>query len=215
MKRSSLTLGVRALIAGCMAMLISGFAQAQTDDSGPYKLRPGDVISISVLEDPLLDRQILVAPDGRISMPLAGSVTASGLTPVGLQSVIRGRLRGKFVEAPTVTVSLISLGPEDFKVPEQDPPNEVYVLGEVNSPGRYQYDAETPITVLQALTLAGGLGPFAAAKRIQVRERTEDVETIRVFNYEALEDGQLATNQDLTALGNNAIIIVPERGLFE
>lgn len=202
---------VRALLGAFLVLLAgAGAAAAQTDD-GLYRLQPGDVVSISVLEDPLLDRETLIAPDGRISLPLAGSLKAEGYTPEQLQGVVRQRLRTHFVKPPTVTVSLISLG----KAEEATLSREVYVLGEVKSPGLYKYDAETTITVLQALTLAGGLGPFAATGRIQVRETEGETQTLRLFDYEAVEDGLLNTPRDLQALGDGAVIVVPERGLFE
>ncbi len=203
----------RAVLAGIL-LLAAGIAQAQTPEAseGPYKINPGDVLSITVLEDPELDRQVLVAPDGRIAMPLAGSLTAEGLTPVELEDVLRRELRSSFVEPPNITVSLLSIS-ED--VDDDDLPREVYVLGEVGSPGRYLYDPETEINVLQALSLAGGPGPFAAIARIQVREQIEGTEIIRFFDYEAVEDGLLNSNRDLSVLSDGAIIIVPERGLFE
>ncbi len=178
-----------------------------------YVLQPGDVIAISVLEDPLLDRQILVAPDGRIALPLAGTIKAEGLTAEQLQRAVQKRLRKNFVERPNVTVALVST------VEEEDELREVYVLGEVTRPGRYEYDSEKSITVLQALTLAGGPGPFAATERIQVREvvsaNAPETETLRLFNYEAAQDGLLNTSRDLSALEDGAVIVVPERGLFE
>ena len=183
----------------------------EEEATGPYLLQPGDTVSVTVLEDPLLDRQLLVAPDGRISLPLAGSIIAAGRTPAQLAGIVRGRLRSRFVDPPTVTVSLLSTG----LLGEELVTNEVYVLGEVTRPGRYEYDPETPITVLQALTLAGGPSPFAAIARIQVRERVEEGERMRLFDYEAVEDGAATAAADLSVLADGAIIIVPERGLFE
>lgn len=199
-------------LAAVLLLPGAGGALAQSDDDGPYKLKPGDVLSVTVLEDPLLDRQVLVAPDGKISLPLAGSLTAEGRTPDEMAGLVRGRLRSRFVDPPTVTVSLLSVGPED---PDEKTRGEVYVLGEVARPGRYEYDSETPITVLEALTLAGGPSAFAAVTRIQVRERTEEAETMRLFDYEAVADGGRVAPADLAALADGAIIIVPERGLFE
>ena len=204
----------RILAQGALAILLFALAtaQAQEEAPGPYTLNPGDVISITVLEDPELDRQVLVAPDGRIAMPLVGSLVAEGLTPVDLQATIQRELRSNFVDPPNVTVSLISISEEED---EDDKPREVYVLGEVGSPGRYEYDPETEINVLQALTLAGGPGPFAAISRIQVRERVGETETLRLFDYDAVEEGLLNSDRDLSALADKAIIVVPERGLFE
>ncbi len=203
---------IRAVL-GALLLLLAGVATtaAQTEEEGPYELKPGDRVSVSVLEDPMLDREALIAPDGRIALPLAGSLKAEGLTPAQLQGVVRRRLRSRFVEPPTVTVSLVALGEPE----EEDTPREVYVLGEVKNPGLYKYDPETTINVLQALTMAGGPGPFAATGRIQVRQTEGEIQILRLFDYEAVEDGLINTPRDLEALGDGAVIIVPERGLFE
>lgn len=200
------------VLVGALLVLGCGVAAAQTGDA--YKLKPGDVVSITVLEDPLLDRQVLVAPDGRIAMPLAGSLIAAGQTPEQLAGTVRAQLRSRFVDPPTVTVSLVNVGDGGPGLTERA---EVYVLGEVARPGRYEYDSTKPITILQALTLAGGPSPFAAVERIQIRERTgeSEIETLRLFDYEAAADGALNTDRDLAALADGAVIIVPERGLFE
>lgn len=195
-------------VAWALMLLFGGVAQSQALER--YVLQPGDVIAVSVLEDPLLDRQILIAPDGRVALPLAGTIKADGLTAEQLQRTIQNRLRKNFVERPNVTVALVSTT-EDA----QDAMREIYVLGEVTRPGRYEYDSEKTITVLQALTLAGGVGPFAATERIQVREIVSTTETLRLFNYEAAQDGLLNNSRDLSALQDGAVIVVPERGLFE
>jgi len=197
------------MTVACLWMLLaSGTAHSQVT-AERYLLQPGDVIAISVLEDPLLDRQTLVAPDGRVALPLAGTLVVEGLTIEQLQRTIQRRLRKNFVERPNVTVSLVST-PE-----EEEETREVFVLGEVTRPGRYEYDSEKTLSVLQALTLAGGVGPFAATERIQVREVAADTETMRLFDYEAAQDGLVNSPRDLAALRDGAVIIVPERGLFE
>jgi polysaccharide export outer membrane protein len=91
----------------------------------------------------------------------------------------------------------------------------VFVLGEVASPGRFEYDPKDQISVLKALSLAGGVGPFAARTRIQVRETVGGTEILRLFDYDSVEEGLLNSSADLSALQNGAVIIVPERGLFE
>ena len=191
------------LIAG---LCVAGSAQAQTEDTGDYALAPGDRIDISVLEDPTLNRQALVRPDGKISMPLAGAIAVAGLTPEAAQGLIRRRLAKDFIEPPNVTVSLVAVG-EEASLPA------FYVLGEVALPGRFTFDEEKPITVLQALARAGGLGVFAARKRVQVRRYAENIETLQLFDYDAVESGE-----GLLAplfLEDGDVIVVPESGLFE
>ncbi len=192
------------LIAG---LCVTGLAQAQTESAGDYLLEPGDLIDISILEDPTLNRQALIRPDGNISMPLAGTIAAAGRTPEAVQRLIRRRLAKDFVEPPNVTVSLAAVAQED----EWEDP-AFYVLGEVNEPGRYNFDGEKPVTVLQALSLAGGLDVFAARKRVQIRRYVGDIETLLLFDYDAVESGEGLLQQLFIEDGD--VIVVPERGLF-
>ncbi len=173
----------------------------------PYMLQPGDTVDISVLEDSSLNRQVLVRPDGRISLPLAGTITAEGRSPEELQAEIRNRLADDFIEPPTVTVSLTgtSVAEEELDVVS------IYVIGQVGSPGRFEVDG--PVDVLQALALAGGPGIFAAKSRIQIRRRTEaGGETVTLFDYTAVEEG---IGVELQVIDDGDVVVVPERGLFE
>lgn len=186
----------------------AGAVQAQTETDRDYTLAPGDRIEISVLEDPSLNRQALVRPDGKISMPLAGTVEAAGRTPEEVASLIRQRLARDFIEPPSVTVSLLVLGAEEDIVQPS-----FYVLGEVRQAGRYALDEEKPVTVLQALAIAGGLDVFAARKRVQVRRQGAEGDTLRLFDYDAAESGDQLPPPFFLEDGD--VIIVPERGLFE
>lgn len=198
----------RYLLAGLISVLcMAGLAQAQTEIPDEYTLAPGDRVEISVLEDPSLNRQALVRPDGKISMPLAGTIEVAGTSPEEVQSLIRQRLAKDFIEPPTVTVSLLAVGLDEELLPS------FYVLGEVANSGRYTFDEEKPVTVLQALSLAGGLDVFAARKRIQVRRYGAEGETLRLFNYNAVESGDELPPPFFMEDGD--VIIVPERGLFE
>ncbi len=198
----------RRLLAWLIAGLcVAGSAQAQTEDTGDWALAPGDRIDISVLEDPTLNRQALVRPDGKISMPLAGAIAVAGLTPEAAQGLIRRRLAKDFIEPPNVTVSLVALGSED----EEEP--AFYVLGEVAQPGRFTFNEEMPVTVLQALALAGGLDVFAARKRVQIRRYADNVETLQLFDYDAVESGEGLLPPLFIEDGD--VIVVPESGLFE
>jgi polysaccharide export outer membrane protein len=169
-----------------------------------------------VIEDPNLNRRVLIGPDGRISLPLAGSVVAAGRTLGQVQSAIQSNLAGNFVRPPTVSASLVALAPPPLPelLEEEIELFSVYVLGEVLRPGRYDYESEKPISVLQALALAGGPAVFADRDEIQVRDLDESgAEKIRIFDYDAVEKGLGATLA--ATLSDGAIIVVPERGLFD
>jgi len=175
-------------------------AQAQT-------LKPGDSLSISVMQDSKLDRSVVIDPSGQIAMPLAGHIRADGLTPQALENVIKNRLRSNYKdENLDVTVALTN-----SVVPEEDLKPKIFITGEILRPGSYVVRQKT--TLMQAIALAGGLGPFAAKRRIMVRRRGGPGEDIFMFDYRAYEAGQdLEGNITLHA---GDVIMVPERGLFE
>ena len=170
-------------------------------------LKPGDTLAISVLQDPKLDRTVIVDSGGQIAFPLAGHIRAEGLSAQGLENVLKSRLQKNYKdESLDVTVALANL-----TSPEDDLKPKVFVTGEVLRPGPYVVRQRT--TLMQAISLAGGLGPFAAKRRVQVRRQTATGETIFMFDYRAYEAGQdLEGNISLRA---GDVILVPERGLFE
>jgi polysaccharide export outer membrane protein len=170
------------------------------------ELQAGDTVAIGVYQDSKLDRQVVVGPTGMISFPLAGQIRAAGLTPERLEKLIKSRLRDKYTTELDVTVTLVTAGKM-----EEDLKPRFFVTGEVSRPGPYIIRTRT--TVLQAIAMAGGLGPFAAKQRIQIRREVNGVESLIVFDYRSFEAGtNLENNVELHA---NDVIIVPERRLFE
>jgi polysaccharide biosynthesis/export protein len=194
-------MSMRILVILLTLGLWSSGAWAQT------VLKPGDTLAISVLQDPKLDRSVIVDSGGQIAFPLAGHMRAEGLTPQALENILKSRLQKNYKdEALDVTVALANL-----TTPEDDLKPKIFITGEVLRPG--PYIVRQPTTLMQAISLAGGLGPFAAKRRVQVRRQTQTGETIFVFDYRAYEAGQdLEGNISLHA---GDVIMVPERGLFE
>ncbi|HVH03955.1 MAG TPA: polysaccharide biosynthesis/export family protein [Amaricoccus sp.] len=97
--------------------------------SAGYRIQPGDSLAITVLEDDTLNRQVLVLPDGRISVPLAGSITAAGKTVDSVENTIADKLASNFAVRPSVFVSVAGLAtPFTGTFP-------IFVLGQVNNPG--------------------------------------------------------------------------------
>jgi polysaccharide export outer membrane protein len=174
--------------------------------SASYRIQPGDRLQITVLEDETLNRELLVTPDGRISVPLAGTVRVGGQTVDAVENTIADRLTSNFAVRPNVFVALTA-------VDEAAGLYNVYVLGQVNTPGTVA--VETGTTLLQALALAGGPARFAATKRIQLRRTDPSTgrEKLYLFNYRAVERG--GAIQSMIALREGDVIIVPERRLFE
>lgn len=195
-----------------MLFMSSGIVLAQqVEDEELFVLSPGDVVSVSVLEDASLDRQVLVRPDGRVTFPLAGTLPAADRSLEDLQESIRAALASDFIEPPTVTVALVQPSEAAAAAAEQEDLQFIYVIGQVANPGRHPITE--PVDVLRALAIAGGPGVFAATSRIQVRNRDENGgEVVRLFDYEAVQEGAGA---EMIEVGNGDVVVVPERGLFE
>ncbi len=195
---------MRRIVLTFLMMLLA--VPAALAQSASYRIQPGDQLQITVLEDETLNRQLLVTPDGQISVPLAGTVRVAGQTVDAVEKTIADRLASNFAVRPNVFVALTS-------VDETAGQYTVYVLGQVNNAGPIQVEQGT--TLLQALALAGGPARFAANKRIQLR-RTDPAtgqEKLYLFNYKAVERG--GSIQSMIALREGDVIIVPERHLFE
>ena len=191
------------LLATLVALLAAPLAYAQ---SAGYRIQPGDELAITVLEDETLNRTTLVLPDGSISVPLAGSIQASGRSVDAVEGAIADRLASNFAVRPSVFVSVTSVSDTGLTFP-------IYVVGQVGDPGMREVEAGT--TLLQAIALAGGLDRFAATKRIQLRRADPSTgqERLYIFNYNAVERG--GAIQSMITMREGDVIVVPERHLFE
>lgn len=193
---------ILALLVG-LALAVAGAAYADT-----YKLRPGDVLDVNVFQDPKLNRQIVVAPDGQVAFPLAGRFRAGGLTTSAVEAALKARLQKQFTSELDVTVSFIQSEKRDLK----DAEYTVYVTGEVGKPGAFVVPKRPP-TLMQAIALAGGLGPFASERRIQVIRKAKGEDLVFPFNYRDYTRGH-DMGGNIT-LRSGDVVVVPERGLFQ
>lgn len=114
-------------------------------------IAPGDLLNVMVLDAPEFTRELRVASDGQISLPLLGVVPAAGQTPRDLETSLAERLRGTYMVDPQVTVDVVEAAAEP-----------VYVVGQVNRPGAFVPSGTNRLTVLQALALAEGAKPTGA-----------------------------------------------------
>lgn len=193
-----------------IALVATVFATGAFAQSG-YQIRTGDTLQIEVLEDPSLNRSVLVLPDGTISFPFAGSIRAAGRTTASVDAAITAGIASNFASEPNVFVTVASLtqratGSGSARI-------DVYMLGEIASPGEKELKRGT--TLLQALAETGGFTAFAAKKRIILRRtnsRTGE-QSVSKINYKSIADGA-AVGGDIV-LRDGDVIIVPERRLFE
>jgi polysaccharide biosynthesis/export protein len=183
-----------------------------------YRLKAGDTLEVTVWQDEKLNRKVVVGPDGRISFPLAGHIKAGGRTVEDVEAQLLQVLQKLYKDQIDVTVAIASIKeippPPPEPVPPPPPPPidpSFYVTGEVKNPGKYSFKVTT--NVLQGISTAGGLGIFAAPRRIKIRRKEDGVETLYDFDYDAFTNGiDLSGN---IKLHNGDVIIVPEKGIFE
>jgi polysaccharide export outer membrane protein len=142
-----------------------------------YTIGPDDLLVVNVWKEPEISRNVLVRPDGRISLPLVGDLLASGRTPAQLQDDIKGQLLS-YLTNPEVTVIVQEARSQKFNV-----------LGEVEHPGSYPLSRS--MTVLDAIAIAGGLRDFAKSRKIYVLRIQGDGSRARFpFNYKEVIKGQ-------------------------
>lgn len=200
---------MKKFLVAIAAML---FATAAAAQSG-YQIKPGDTLQVEVLEDPSLNRSVLVLPDGTISFPFAGTVRASGRTASDLGSAITSGIASNFASQPNVFVTVQQLSEPTVAATAGVATIDVFMMGEIAAPGGKALPRGT--TLIQALAETGGFTKFAATKRILLR-RTDSrtgQQSVSRINYKAIADGAAVGNDIVLADGD--VIIVPERRLFE
>ncbi len=151
-------------LAGCANGPIGGSSDAMQQSAAAaqaYHLGTGDKIHIAVFNEDNLSGDYTVAPDGKITLPLAGGVQAAGLTVPQLQQSVSTTLKNGFVQDPNVTITASDLRP-------------YYILGEVNKPGKYGYSSD--LTVLNAVATAEGFTYRADMSAIYIRHASEPAE---------------------------------------
>jgi len=170
-------------------------AQSSVSEQG-YLLGPEDVLMISVWKDEQLTREAVIRPDGMISFPLVGDLPAARRTVDEIRLDLAKRL-ARYVPNPHASVAATKL--QSYKV---------YVMGRVNKPGEYLIGHYTD--VLQALSLAGGLTPFAAENDIKIirRQSAEDGEQrVFFFRYGDVQKGRDLRQNILLQRGD--VVMVP------
>jgi len=183
------------------ALMLPGYAGAGpsgTPARGPgavkdYKIGIGDMLSIKTWkEEDLSFDAVVVRNDGKITFPLLDDIPAEGLTTVALKQEIQDRL-SEFVEAPTVTVTLVNPVSQRY-----------YILGEVQQVGEYPLIKK--LTVIQAFALAKGFTEWASKDEIILYRRSGGKETMIKIDYDDIAKGRL--NKDIQLKADD-IIIVP------
>ena len=163
---------------------------------GGYEINAGDILSLAVWNEPSLgSEQILVRPDGFISVPVVGEIMAGGRTVNAVQIAVAEGLNRYLKDEPNVVISILNASG-----------SRVYVLGKVQRPGAFPLSG--PMDVTQALAMAGGLNSFAAENSIKVlRRKAEGGQRSIRFKYGKIKDGERLESNILLHSGD--VVLVP------
>jgi len=204
---------LKALIAAVLFLSILGGGLATAEE---YRLGPGDVLSISVwgMSDLTVNTQvssltqvakpegtesgIMIRPDGKISFPLVGEVTAAGLTTSQFTDLITKVLR-EYVNEPKVTVNVVK-----FRT------TRVYALGEVVRPGMYELDKNH--NLLDAIGIAGGYTQYAAKKLVFVLRNGKTEQPLKINLLRLLKEGDMSQN---VPLGEGDVVYITSSGKLD
>lgn len=163
-------------------------------DASGYLVGPEDVLEISVWKEEGLQKEVLVRPDGRLSFPLIGEIEAAGKSVGQLTTEITKRLTN-FLANPVVSIGVLKVSG-----------NKIYVIGKVNKPG--EFASGRYINVMQALTMAGGLNPYAKSGEILIlRNASSGATESMPFNYDLVIAGK--SLEQNVMLRNGDVVVVP------
>ncbi len=164
-----------------------------TSHAADYVIAPADVLEISIWGEKDLSRQLVVRPDGKVSFPLIGDIQVAGKSTSEVKSLVEKKIRTYIPEA-SATVIVSQLGSLQY-----------YVVGKVAKPG--MYNVSRPLSVLQALALAGGLTTFADEDSIIIVRYKKDGVVKIPFDYTEVKNGK-NLQQDII-LKRGDVVLVP------
>jgi polysaccharide export outer membrane protein len=157
-----------------------------------YVIGPDDVLQVMFWREEKNSAEVVVRPDGMISLPMLNDVQAGGLTPEQLRVKVTAEAK-RFIVEPEVSVIVKTINSR-----------KVFITGQVHTPGAYPLG--TPTTVLQLIALAGGLGEFAKQKDISIMRVVDGKPTIYRFNYKDVTAGKNLAQNILLKPGDTVIV---------
>jgi polysaccharide biosynthesis/export protein len=167
-------------------------AAQNTSASSRYLIGPDDLLNIFVWKETELTQDVTVMPDGRITYPLIGEIEAQGLTVTDLRNKVVEKLKS-FISSPEVTVII-----------KESRSRRIYTVGSLTRSGPYQL--QPSMTVLQALSLAGGFTEWADKKSIMIVRRDKNKEVMFRFNYPEFISGK-NLEQNILLEANDTIVV--------
>lgn len=179
---------IHRLITGIF--IVAWFTVAGAGEA--YTLNPGDTLRISVWNEEALQLEVMVLPDGTISFPLVGILEVVSKTPAQIQGQIKAKL-SRVIPDPEINVTVQSVNG-----------NNIFIIGKVNKPG--QIPMIRPTDVIQALSLAGGMTPYAKADNIRIIRRTDKGQKVIKFDYTKITEGKALETNILLKSGDTIVV---------
>jgi polysaccharide export outer membrane protein len=159
-----------------------------------YVIGPQDVLGINFWRDTDMTGDVTVRPDGRITLPLVGDVQAAGLTPEALKKKIEAVAAPLFKEQPAITVVVRTINSR-----------KVFITGNVTNPGAHVLTG--PLTVMQLISLAGGVTEFGKKNKITViRTEAGGKQIVMPFNYEDVSKGKNIAQNIILQPGDTVVV---------
>ena len=181
------------LVSSCGATNIGGLPpEMELDMENRYIIGAEDVLRVDVWRQPNISVTVPVRSDGKISVPLVNDIQAAGLTPEELRNEIAKELV-KFIEGPTVSVIVEAINSL-----------RITISGNVNAPGVYKVGGS--LSLLEAVSLAGGLSEYGDGKKVRILRKEDGEEKMYQVNYnEAIEGEDIS--QNVRILPGDSIIV--------
>lgn len=187
----------RLCVSAIAYLILVGSAASASDVEPPpeqrYIIQPNDVLEVFVWQEPDLTRKVTVRPDGFVSIPLVQDLQAAGTTPAELKTRLENKLKD-YLPAPNVTIVVDAI--QSYRI---------YVVGKVQKPG--SITVEKPVTVLQALSLAGGFQDYAKESEIVVIRNNGKESSVLDFNYRDVIHGKNPAQNIMLRSGD--VVAVP------
>ena len=169
-----------------------GTQAAAVDLPADYVIGPEDILGVVFWREAELSGDVTVRPDGRITLPVIGEIVAAGMQPGALQKQIVA-LAGKYVNDPNVQVIVRAINSRKF-----------FVTGRVADPGTF--DLKGPMTVIQAIAMAGGLTEYADAKNITILRKGDAQAPVLRFNYRDVAKGKKLEQNVILRPGDTVVV---------
>lgn len=171
-----------------------------SDGAKDYTLEPGDVVGVKVFQEPDLDRELRVSQEGDLYFPLIGKIEVQGRTLAAIEQIVREAYDRDYLVNPQINIVILK-----YQV------RTVNVLGAVNQPQAVEYPPEQRLTILDAISRAGGFNRLADRRHVRLTRTLPDGRTENTtVNADELMAG---VPKDPLVLKKDDIIFVPERVL--